>query len=58
MLMGGQVKFRYPQNISGASQQSRVAAFSWTTEAAGDLSQNVRKNQKTNKKKQQQHKIS
>ena len=34
VLMGSQVKFRRPQNISGASQQNRVAAFSLTTSSS------------------------
>ena len=37
MLMESQVKFCSPQNISGASQQNRVAAFSETSEVAEDL---------------------
>ena len=32
MRMESQVKFRSPQNISGAPQQNRVVAFSYTTE--------------------------
>ena len=35
--MESQVKFRSPQNISGASQKDRAAAFCWATEAADDL---------------------
>ena len=31
------MNFCSPQNISGASRQNKVAAFSWKTEAAGDL---------------------
>ena len=35
--MESQVKFRSPQNISGASQQNSVAAFSYKTEIDGDV---------------------
>ena len=40
-------KFRSPQNVSGASQQNSGAAFSWSTEEAGD--QNVKRRQWINK---------
>ena len=42
MLMESQVKFCSPQNISGASQQNSVAAFSETTEVEWDLLENVK----------------
>lgn len=37
VIMVNRVRFRSPQNVSGASQQNRVEAFSYTTEADGDL---------------------
>ena len=37
MLMESQEKSIRPPNIAGASQQNSVAAFSYTTEVAGDL---------------------
>ena len=37
MRTESRVKFRSPQNISGASQQNRVAAFALTAEVDGDL---------------------
>ena len=37
MPMEGLVKFRSPQNISGASNQDSVAAFSLTTGVDGDI---------------------
>lgn len=49
MLMGSQVKSHSLQNISGALQQRRVAAFSKTTEVAGDSFLNVENNQNENK---------
>ena len=36
------VKFHSPQSISGASQYNSVAAFSLTTEGAGDLFKNIK----------------
>ena len=50
MLRESQVKFHSPQNISGASQQNNIAAFSLTTEVDGDLFQEVKKT--TGKKSQ------
>ena len=37
MLMDSWGKFPRPLNISGASQQDSIAAFSETTEVNGDL---------------------
>ena len=37
MQMDSRVKFRSPQNISGASQQNRAVAFFWTPEEEMDL---------------------
>ena len=50
MLIESQVKFHSPQNISGASRQNNIAAFSLTTEVDGDLFQEVKKT--TGKKSQ------
>ena len=44
MPMESQIKFQGQQNISGASQQNSVAAFSLTTEADGEFFQNGEKN--------------
>lgn len=43
MLTEGQVKFQSEHNISGASRQNMVEAFSSATESDGDLFQNVKK---------------
>lgn len=37
LLMESRVKFWSPQNMSGASQQNSVAAFSQTKQVDGDL---------------------
>ena len=46
MPMESLVKFHSPKNISGASQQNSIAAFSWRTEVDGDLFWNVKKQPK------------
>ena len=55
--MENQVKFLGPGNMSGASQQNSVAAFSEATEVDGDSltfkkHKELKKKKKTNRKKQ------
>ena len=54
MLTESRMKIHRPQTISGASQQSSVAAFSQTTEAGGNLLKNVKEKKHNNN---QQHKM-